>query len=63
MGRQLYVKSGSNLWYEITDPHGDVAALVTGNALVGTVHFDAWGNLLGSGETSAEKRGCLGGPV
>jgi len=26
-GRQLYVKSGSNVYYEITDLHGDVAAL------------------------------------
>jgi RHS repeat-associated protein len=52
MGRQLYAKSGSSVWYEITDPHGDVAALASASALVGTEHFDAWGNLLGSSGTT-----------
>ena len=47
-GRQLYVKSGSSVWYEITDPHGDVAALAAATSLAGTEHFDAWGNLLTS---------------
>jgi len=51
-GRQLYVKSGSSVWYEITDPHGDVAALATATALVGTEHFDVWGNLLGPSGTT-----------
>ena len=48
-GRQLYAKAGSNVWYEITDPHGDVVALASASALAGTKHFDAWGNLLNSG--------------
>ncbi len=43
MGRQVYVKVGTNVYYEITDPHGDVAALASPSALVGTQHFDAWG--------------------
>jgi RHS repeat-associated protein len=43
-GRQIYVKSGSNVYYEITNPHGDVAALASATALVGTEHFDAWAN-------------------
>ncbi len=44
LGRQLYVKAGTTVYYEITDPHGDVAALASGTALVGTAHFDPWGN-------------------
>jgi RHS repeat-associated protein len=44
IARQLYVKSGSNVYYQITNPHGDVAALASATALVGTEHFDAWGN-------------------
>lgn len=47
-GRQLYAKSGSSVWYEITDPHGDVAALATATALAGSEHFDPWGNLYSS---------------
>jgi RHS repeat-associated protein len=47
-GRQLYVKSGTNVWYEITDPHSDVASLAAGTALAGTEHFDAWGNQVAS---------------
>ena len=51
-GRQLYVKSGSNVYYEITDLHGDVVALATTTALVGTAHFDPWGNLVASAGTT-----------
>ena len=52
MGRQLDVKSGSSVWYEITNPHGDVVALASGSALAGTWHFDVWGNQVGfSGST------------
>jgi RHS repeat-associated protein len=51
-GRQLYVKTGANVYYEITNPHGDVVALASTNALAGTVHFDAWGNVLGSSGTT-----------
>lgn len=52
MGRQLYVKAGANVYYEITNPHGDVVALASAAALAGTVHFDAWGNLLSSAGTA-----------
>jgi RHS repeat-associated protein len=51
-GRQLYVKIGSNVYYEITDPHGDVAALASAGGLVGTEHFDTWGNLLSASGTT-----------
>jgi RHS repeat-associated protein len=44
MGRQLYAKIGANVYYLITDPHGNVAALANATALVGTTHFDPWGN-------------------
>ena len=43
-GRQLYTKIGASTYYEITDLHSDVVALATASALVGTVHFDSWGN-------------------
>lgn len=43
--RQLYTKSGSNAYYEITNPHGDVVAYATATGLAGTQHFDPWGNL------------------
>jgi RHS repeat-associated protein len=52
MRRQLYMKSGANVYYEITNPHGDVVALATTNALAGTAHFDAWGNLLSTSGTT-----------
>ena len=39
------MKTGSSVYYEIADPHGDVAALANAAALVGTEHFDAWGSL------------------
>jgi RHS repeat-associated protein len=51
MGRQLYVRSGSSVYYEITNPHGDIVALASSNALVGTIHFDAWGVPLTAGGT------------
>lgn len=44
-GRQLYVKTGSNAYYQITDPHGDNVAWASATALVATEHFDPWGNL------------------
>ena len=46
IGRQLYMRVNSSVYYEITDPHGDVVALASQTALVGTQHFDAWGNVL-----------------
>ncbi len=45
-GRQLYTKVGANAYYEITNPHGDVAALATASGLAGTEHFDPWGNVM-----------------
>jgi RHS repeat-associated protein len=42
--RQLFVKSGSSSYYQITDPHGDNVAWASATALVGTEHFDPWGN-------------------
>jgi RHS repeat-associated protein len=45
-GRQLYAKVGATAYYEITNPHGDVAALASASGLAGTEHFDAWGNVL-----------------
>ncbi len=42
--RELYTKIGTNAYYEITDPHSDVVALASATALVGTAHFDSWGN-------------------
>ncbi|HKB34086.1 MAG TPA: RHS repeat-associated core domain-containing protein, partial [Candidatus Dormibacteraeota bacterium] len=47
-GRQLYVKSGGSVYYEITNPHGDIAALASATGLVGTAHFDPWGNVMSS---------------
>jgi RHS repeat-associated protein len=44
IGRQLYVKVGTSVYYEITNPHGDVVAYATAAAIAGTQHFDAWGN-------------------
>jgi RHS repeat-associated protein len=41
--RQLYVKSGGNAYYQITNPHGDNVAWASASALVGTQHFDPWG--------------------
>lgn len=52
MGRQLYLKSGSSVYYQITNPHGDNVAWASASALVGTEHFDPWGNLLNSGGTT-----------
>jgi RHS repeat-associated protein len=51
-GRQLYVQTGANVYYEITNPHGDVVALASSSALMGTVHFDAWGNRLTTSGTA-----------
>jgi RHS repeat-associated protein len=42
--RQLYFKTGSSSYYQITNPHGDVIASASATALAGTIHFDPWGN-------------------
>jgi RHS repeat-associated protein len=42
--RQLYFKTGSNSYYQITNPHGDVVASASATSLAGTIHFDPWGN-------------------
>src|SRR5207248_4314781 len=51
-GRQLFARIGANTYYEITNPHGDVVALSSPIALVGTEHFDPWGNAIGSSGTA-----------
>src|SRR5205823_8706295 len=45
-GRQIYAKAAGTVYYEITDPHGDVAALASASGLAGTEHFDPWGNVM-----------------
>lgn len=52
-GNQIYVSVSGTVSYQITDPHGDVVALASPTALVGTTHFDAWGNVLGSSGAAA----------
>ena len=48
-GRQLYTNAaGGTAYYEITNPHGDVAALASALGLAGTEHFDPWGNVVSS---------------
>lgn len=42
--RQLYVQSGGNTYYQISDPHGDNVTWAIATGLVGTEHFDPWGN-------------------
>ena len=51
-GRQLYVKAAGSVYYEISDPHGDVAALANASGLAGTEHFDPWGNVLSASHSA-----------